>query len=79
MLAITGRSLTRGAVAIILQPAALLKEGNALMNIGFAIASVGGAAVAGLLIAQFGVAAALLVDAASFLAIAVSGPYTRAA
>ena len=34
-----------------LQPRGLLKEGNALMNIGFALASVGGAALAGLLIA----------------------------
>jgi MFS family permease len=76
-LAITGRSLTRGAVATILQPAALLKEGNALMNIGFAIASVGGAALAGLLIAQFGVAIALLFDAASFLAIAITLALTR--
>jgi len=71
VLAITGRSLTRGAVASILQPTGLLKEGNALMNIGFAIASVGGAALAGLLIAEFGVAIALVADAASFLAIAI--------
>jgi predicted MFS family arabinose efflux permease len=70
-LAITARSLTRAAVATVLQPAGLLKEGNALMNIGFALASVGGAALAGLLIAEFGVATALLVDAASFLAIAI--------
>jgi predicted MFS family arabinose efflux permease len=77
VLAITGRSLTRGAVATVLQPAGQLKEGNALMNIGFAIASVGGAALAGLLIAQFGVATALLVDAASFLAIAVVLAMTR--
>jgi predicted MFS family arabinose efflux permease len=76
-LAITGRSLTRGAVATILQPVAMLKEGNALMNIGFAIASVGGAALAGLLIAKFGVAVALLVDAASFLAIAIILALTR--
>ena len=76
-LAITGRSLTRGAVASILQPAGLLKEGNALMNIGFAIASVGGAALAGLLIAEFGVAVALLADAASFLAIAIVLALTR--
>jgi hypothetical protein len=76
-LAITGRSLTRGAVATILQPAALLKEGNALMNIGFAIASVGGAALAGLLIAEFGIAVALLVDAGSFLTIAVVLALTR--
>jgi predicted MFS family arabinose efflux permease len=76
-LAITGRGLTRGAVAAVLQPAGLLKEGNALMNIGFAIASVGGAALAGLLIAQFGLATALLVDAASFAAIAAILAFTR--
>ena len=49
-LAITGRGLTRGAVAALLQPAGLLREGNAMMNVGFAVASVGGAALAGLLI-----------------------------
>ena len=76
-LAITGRGLTRGAVATVLQPAGLLKEGNALMNIGFAVASVGGAALAGLLIAEFGVAVALIVDAASFLAIALLLALTR--
>jgi MFS family permease len=76
-LAITGRGLTRGAVATVLQPVSLLKEGNALMNIGFALASVGGAALAGLLIAKFGVAVALLVDAASFLAIAIVLAMTR--
>jgi MFS family permease len=76
-LAITGRGLTRGAVANALQPVALLKEGNALMNIGFAVASVGGAALAGLLIAEFGVAVALLADAASFLTIAIVLALTR--
>ena len=76
-LAIAARGLTRGAVASVLQPAGLLKEGNALMNIGFAVASVGGTALGGLLIAQFGVAVALLVDAASFLAIAVILAFTR--
>jgi MFS family permease len=76
-LAITGRSLTRGAVADVLQPSGLLKEGNALMNIGFALASVGGAALAGLLIAEFSVATALLFDAASFLTIALILAATR--
>jgi MFS family permease len=70
-LAIAGRGLTRGAVAAVLQPAGLLREGNALMNVGFAVSSVGGAALAGLLISQFGIAIALLVDAASFLVIAI--------
>ena len=76
-LSITARGLTRGAVANVLQPAGLLKEGNALMNVGFALASVGGTALGGLLIAQFGIAVALIVDAASFLAIAVILAFTR--
>jgi MFS family permease len=71
-LAVTGRGLTRGAVASVLEPVGLLKEGNALMNIGFALASVGGSALAGLLVAQFGLATALLVDALSFLVIAAA-------
>ncbi|MBE2315343.1 MFS transporter [Solirubrobacter sp. CPCC 204708] len=70
-LAITGRGLTRGAVAAALQPHGLIAEGNALMNLGFAAASVFGAAIAGGLIAAFGLSAALFVDAASFLIIAV--------
>ena len=44
-LAITARGLTRGAVATVLQPKGLLKEGNALMNMGFAFSAVGGAAL----------------------------------
>jgi MFS family permease len=70
-LAITARGLTRGAVAAVLGPAGQLKAGNAMMNIGFALSSVGGAALAGLLLSQFGLATALLADAASFMAIAV--------
>jgi MFS family permease len=76
-LAITGRGLTRGAVATVLQPAGLLREGNALMNLGFALASVGGAALAGLLIGTLGLSTALYVDAASFLVIAVVLAATR--
>jgi predicted MFS family arabinose efflux permease len=76
-LAITGRGLTRGAVAAVLQPAGLLREGNAMMTVGFAIASVGGAALAGLLIGTFGLSTALYVDAASFLVIAVLLAATR--
>jgi MFS family permease len=70
-LAITGRGLTRGAVGALLQPKGLIAEGNALMNLGFAASSVFGAALAGGLIAVFGLSVALLVDAASFLIIAV--------
>jgi MFS family permease len=76
-LAITGRGLTRGAVGTVLEPSGLLKEGNALMNMGFALSSVAGAALAGLLVAEFGLSTALLVDAASFLVIALLLVTTR--
>src|SRR4051795_7082749 len=71
-LAVTARGLTRGAVATVLEPAGLLREGNALMNIGFAFATVGGSALAGALVAAFDLPTALLVDALSFLVIAIA-------
>ena len=61
------RGLTRGAVAAILEPAGLLREGNALFNVGFAVATVGGAALGGVLVAGLGRRAPrCCVDAASF-------------
>jgi predicted MFS family arabinose efflux permease len=69
-LMLTARGLSRGAVNAVLQPKDLLREGNGLLNIGFAAASVGGAALGGLLVSLFGISAALLVDAASFAVIA---------
>jgi Na+/melibiose symporter-like transporter len=77
VLAITARGLTRGAVGAVLGPAGLLKEGNALMNMGFAVSSVGGAALAGALVGGIGLSSALLADAASFLVIAVVLGSTR--
>ena len=65
-LMLTARGLSRGAVNAVLQPKGLLREGNGLLNVGFAAASVGGAALGGLLVNLFGVGTALLVDAASF-------------
>ena len=76
-IAVTARGLTRGAIASILAPAHLLREGNALVNIGFAIAAVGGAALAGILVSQVGLGVALLADAASFLVIAILLALTR--
>jgi predicted MFS family arabinose efflux permease len=71
VLMLTARGLSRGAVNGVLQPEGLLREGNGLLNVGFAAASVGGAALGGLLVDLFGVSAALLVDAASFAVIAL--------
>ena len=69
-LALAGRSLVRSAVAATLEPANLLREGNGLMNVGFAVAAVGGAAIGGFLVSELGFAAALYADAASFFLIA---------
>jgi predicted MFS family arabinose efflux permease len=71
VLMLTARGLSRGAVNGVLGPKGLLREGNGLLNVGFAAASVGGAALGGLLVNLFGISTALLVDAASFAVIAV--------
>ena len=70
VLMLTGRGLVRGTVNALLAPRDLLREGNALLNVGFAGSSVAGAALGGLLVEGFGVSTALAVDAASFAAIA---------
>jgi hypothetical protein len=69
--ALTGRAVSRGAVAAVLSAPGLLREGNAVLNVGFAVASVGGAALGGVLAGTAGVPAALLVDAATFMGAAV--------
>jgi MFS family permease len=71
ILMLTARGLSRGAVNSVLHPHGRLREGNGLLNVGFAIASVGGAALGGVLVSLAGVSTALLVDAASFAIIAV--------
>jgi MFS family permease len=71
VLMLTARGLSRGAVNAVLQPVGQLRAGNGLLNIGFAVASVGGSALGGLLVASFGVEAALAVDSASFALIAI--------
>lgn len=69
-LALTGRGLSRGAVAALLLPHGTLRRGNAILNAAFAIASAAGPVAAGVLVATAGTAAALWVDAASFALIA---------
>jgi MFS family permease len=76
-LAVTARALTRGAVGTLLQPVGLLKEANGLLNVGFAAASVGGAALAGVLVSQWSISVALIADALSFLVIAIVLSRTR--
>jgi predicted MFS family arabinose efflux permease len=69
-LALTGRGLSRGAVAALLNPHGALRRGNALLNGAFAVASAAGPVLAGVLVALAGVATALWIDAATFMIIA---------
>jgi MFS family permease len=69
-LALTARALSRGAAAAVLEPAALLREGNALMNVGFGVAIVVGTLVGGVIVAELGADTGLAIDAGSFLLVA---------
>jgi MFS family permease len=69
-LALTGRALTRAVAAAMLKPAGQLRAGNAILNVAFTGGAAVGPAIAGLIVAGFGVQTALLLDAVSFYAIA---------
>jgi len=71
LLALTGRGLSRGAIAAVLTPHGALRAGNALINVVFAVMSAAGPVLAGLIVHEWGVATALWFDSASFLAIAI--------
>jgi MFS family permease len=71
LLALTARGLSRGAIAAVLKPAGALREGNALINVVFAVMSVAGPLLAGLIVHQWGAAAALWADAGSFVGVAL--------
>lgn len=70
-LALAGRALTRAVVATALEPSGELRAGNAILNVAFTGGAAVGPALAGLVVAGFGVQSALLLDAASFYVIAV--------
>jgi MFS family permease len=81
-LALTGRSLTRAVIAALLEPSGELRAGNAVLNVAFTASAALGPGIAGLVVAGFGVQPALLLDAASFYAIAwillTAGPLPQA-
>ncbi|HEU5063498.1 MAG TPA: MFS transporter [Solirubrobacterales bacterium] len=70
-LALAGRALTRAVVATALEPSGELRAGNALLNVAFTGGSAVGPALAGLVVAGFGVQSALLLDAVSFYVVAM--------
>lgn len=70
-LALTGRAVTRAVTASLLGPAGELRAGNAMLNLAFTGGAAIGPAIAGVVVAGFGVPVALLANAASFCAVAV--------
>jgi MFS family permease len=66
-LAVGARALTRAAIANVLTPLGLLREGNALVNVAFTTAAAVGPPAAGFLMAGVGGQATLALDATSFL------------
>ena len=69
-LAIAARAFTRASAAAVLTPSGRLREGNAIINVGFTAAGAAGPAIAGVVVAALGVETALLIDAGSFVAVA---------
>jgi MFS family permease len=69
-LASSARALTRASAAAVLAPSGMLREGNAILNIGFTAGVAAGPAVAGLVVAAAGAQTALYADAVSFLVVA---------
>jgi predicted MFS family arabinose efflux permease len=69
-LALTAKTLTRAVTAAMLEPEGELRAGNAVLNIAFTGGAAVGPALAGAVVAGFGVQSALLLDAVSFYLIA---------
>jgi predicted MFS family arabinose efflux permease len=78
ILALVGRALTRAAVAATLKPDGLLEAGNTLVNVSFSLCFAIGPALGGLVVAGYGVSAALWVSAAIFLAMTATLATSRA-
>lgn len=70
-LAAAARALTRAAAFSLLESGGGLRSGNAVLNFGFTGAAAVGPALGGIVVAQFGVETALLLDAGSFFAVAL--------
>jgi MFS family permease len=76
-LAIAARTFARASAAAVLTPSGELREGNAIINVGFTLASAAGPAIAGIVVAALGVQTALLMDAASFVIVAAALAVSR--
>ncbi len=70
-LAATGRAVTRAATVALLEPAGLLREGNAALNVGFSSMNIVGPAAGGVIVATGGSSLSLALAATLFLGLAV--------
>jgi predicted MFS family arabinose efflux permease len=70
-LAISCRAITRAVAVAAAEPHGLLREGNALLNVGFTAGAAAGPALAGVIVAGAGAQTALFVDAVSFAVVAM--------
>ena len=70
-IAATGRAITRAATVAVLEPASLLRQGNAALNLGFSAMSIAGPALAGFLVGAAGVPTLIAATAAVFALLAV--------
>ena len=77
-LAIAARAFTRASAAAVLTPADQLRQGNAVINVGFTGAGALGPALGGLIVAGLGVKTALFCDAGSFVIVAATLALARA-
>jgi len=75
--AAVARAITRGATVAVLAPAGRLREGNAALNLAFAVAQVGAPAAGGFLVAATSTGAVLAIAGLLFLALAVLMATTR--
>lgn len=69
-LALTAKTLVRAVAVAMLEPEGELRAGNAILNVAFTGGTAAGPVIAGAVVAATGVQTALLLDAASFYAIA---------
>lgn len=71
ILAVVSRALIRSVTAHVLTPVNLLREGNAIINVGVTTGGAVGPALAGVLVAAAGAGVALAIDAVTFATVAV--------
>jgi predicted MFS family arabinose efflux permease len=76
-IALAARAIGRSTSGALLAPRGLLRQGNAIINIAFTAAGALGPAIAGVVVGQAGVQAALWADAGSFALVAVALSLTR--